>query len=119
MDQHREAAFDIIHEYYYALPNNGYLNHGLLSCEKRYKEAIDCALIGVKRLILTLEFMSIESNDPRIMSRINFYDEVQSELYEIQANKRELTLDELKEVLKKWKQQSIKIALKQKLKTEE
>ena len=119
MDQHREAAFDIIHEYYYALPNNGYLNHGLLSCEKRYKEAIDCALIGVKRLMLTLEFMSIESNDPRIMSRINFYDEVQSKLYEIQANNREITLEELKEVLKKWKQQSIKIALKQKLKTEE
>ena len=91
MDQHREAAFDIIHEYYYALPNNGYLNHGLLSCEKRYKEAIDCALIGVKRLMLTLEFMSIESNDPRIMSK----------LYEIQANNREITLEELKEVLKK------------------
>ena len=45
--------------------------------------------------------MSIESNDPRIMSRINFYDEVQSKLYEIQANNREITLDELKEVLKK------------------
>jgi hypothetical protein len=55
MDQHRKAALEIIHEYYYALPNNGYLNHGLLSCDRRYKEAIDCALIGVKRLILMLE----------------------------------------------------------------
>ena len=119
MDQHRDKAFEIIHEYYYALPNNGYLNHGLLSCEKRYKEAIDCALIGVKRLILTLEFMSTESNDPAIMGRINFYDEVQSKLYEIQANNRGITLDELKEAFKKWKQQHIKIAQNQKLKIEE
>ncbi len=74
--QHRKAALEIIHEYYYALPNNGSLNHGLMSCDRRYKEAIQCALTGVKRLILTLEFISTESNDPRIMSRINIYDKV-------------------------------------------
>ena len=86
MDQHRKAALEIIHEYYYALPNNGYLNHGLMSCDRRYKEGIQCALIGVKRLILTLEFILLESNDPRIMSRINFYDKVQDELYKMQAD---------------------------------
>ena len=83
MDQYRNTALEIINEYYYSLPNNGSLNHGLMSCDKRYKEAVECALIGVNRLILTLEFMSIESNDPAIMNRINFYDGVQSELYVI------------------------------------
>jgi hypothetical protein len=95
MDQHRKAALEIIHEYYYALPNNGYLNHGLLSCDKRYKEATQCALIGVKRIILILEFMSTESNDPAIMGRINFYDKVQDELYKIQANNHKMKLNEL------------------------
>jgi len=43
MDKHREAALEIIHKYYYTLPNNGYLNSGINSCESRYKEAIECA----------------------------------------------------------------------------
>ena len=73
VDQHRKAALEIIHEYYYALPNNGYLNHGLMSCDRRYKEGIQCALIGLKRLMLTLEFILIESNDPRIMDRIDLW----------------------------------------------
>jgi hypothetical protein len=94
MDQHRKAALEIIHEYYYALPNNGYLNHGLLSCDKRYKEATQCALIGVKRIILILEFMSTESNDPAIMGRINFYDKIQDELYKIQADNSKAAVDE-------------------------
>jgi predicted nucleic acid-binding OB-fold protein len=98
MNQHRKAALEIINEYYYALPNNGYLNHGLLSCDRRYKEATQCALIGVKRIILILEFMSTESNDSAIMDRINFYDKVQDELYKIQADNSKMTLDELPEV---------------------
>ena len=44
-------ARQLINNFYYQLPNNGYLNEGLLSCEKRYKEAIDCALICVDRII--------------------------------------------------------------------
>jgi hypothetical protein len=98
MEQHRRVALEIIHEYYYALPNNGSLNHGLMSCDRRYKEAIQCALIGLKRLILTLEFILTESNDPRIMSRINIYDKVQDELYKMQADNSKVTLDELPEV---------------------
>ena len=72
-----------------------------MSCERRYKEAIDCALIGVQRLILTLEFMSLESNDPRIMSRINLYDEVQTELYKIKDGDSKLSLNEWMEIFKK------------------
>jgi hypothetical protein len=101
MSPHQKAAHEIIHEYYFMLPNNGSLNHGLLSCHKRYKEAVQCALVGIKRLILTLEFMSTESNDPAIMDRINFYDEVQSELYKIKDGDSKLSWDDLIEVFKK------------------
>jgi len=101
MSPHQKAAYEIIHEYYFMLPNNGSLNHGLLSCNKRYKEAVQCALVGIKRLILTLEFMSIESNDPAIMDRINFYDEVQSEVYKIKDGDSKLSWDDLIEVFKK------------------
>jgi hypothetical protein len=105
MDQHQKAAHEIIHEYYFMLPNNGYLNHGLLSCDRRYKEAVQCALISLKRLILTLEFMSVESNVPAIMDRINFYDKVQDELYKIQADNSRMTLDELPKVFNSNEQQ--------------
>jgi len=95
IDQYRKAALEIINEYYYALPNNGYINHGLLSCDRRYKEGIQCAIIGVKRIILILEFMSTESNDPAIMGRINFYDKIQDELYKIQADNSGIKLNDL------------------------
>jgi hypothetical protein len=101
MSPHQKAAHEIIHEYYFMLPNNGSLNHGLLSCHKRYKEAVQCALVGIKRLILTLEFMSTESNDSAIMDRINFYDEVQSEVYKIKDGDSKLSWDDLIEVFKK------------------
>jgi hypothetical protein len=105
MSPHQKAAHEIIHEYYYALPNNGSLNHGLMSCDRRYKEAVQCALIGIKRLISTLEFMSVESNDPAIMDRINFYDKVQDELYKMQADNSKVTLDELPKVFNNNEQQ--------------
>ena len=101
MSPHQNAAYEIIHDYYFILPNNGSLNNGLMSCERRYKEAIDCALIGVQRLILTLEFILLESNDPRIMSRINLYDEVQTELYKIKDGDSKLSLNEWMEIFKK------------------
>jgi hypothetical protein len=110
MDQYRKAALEIIHDYYFMLPNNGSLNSGINSCDRRYKEAIQCALIGVKRLILTLEFISVESNDPRIMSRINIYDKVQDELYKMQADNSRMTLDELPKVFNNNEQQYTNIS---------
>ena len=101
MSPHQNAAYEIIHDYYFILPNNGSLNNGLMSCERRYKEAIQCALIGVERLISTLEFMSVELNDPAIMDRINFYDKVQDELYKMQADNSKVTLNEWMEIFKK------------------
>jgi len=101
MTPHQKAAHEIIHEYYFILPNNGTLKVGINSCESRYNEAVDCALIGVKRLILTLEFMLIENNDSYVIDRINFYDEVQSELYKIKNDGGKLSWNELIEVFKK------------------
>ena len=101
MSPHQKAAHEIIHEYYFMLPNNGSLNSGINSCDSRYKEAIECALICVKKIILTLEFILIESNDPAIMDRINFYDEVQAELYKIKEGNGGVSFDELIEVFKK------------------
>jgi hypothetical protein len=101
MDKHREAALEIIHKYYYTLPNNGYLNSGINSCESRYKEAIECALICVERIISTLEFISIELDDPAIMGRINAYDGIQNELHKIKSSRNKMTLDEFPTVLNK------------------
>ena len=101
MSPHQKAALELIHDYYFMLPNNGSLNSGINSCDSRYKEAIECALIGVKRIILTLEFMTIESDAAFIMDRINFYDEVQAELYKIKDGDSKLSWDNLMEVFKK------------------
>jgi hypothetical protein len=101
MTPHQKAAHEIIHDYYFMLPNNGSLNSGINSCDSRYKEAIECALIGVKRIILTLEFMSVESDAAFIMDRINFYDEVQAEVYKIKDGDSKLSWDNLIEVFKK------------------
>ena len=101
MAPHKKAAYEIIHEYYFMLPNNGYMYGGCNSCDSRYKEAIDCALLSVKRIILTLEFMLFENNDSYVMDRINFYDEVQSELYKIKNSDSKLSWEDLMEVFKK------------------
>ena len=101
MTPHQKAAHEIIHEYYFMLPNNGSLNSGINSCESRYKEAIECALIGVKRLILTLEFMLMEPNSDFVMDRINFYDVVLAELYTIKDGDSKLSWNELIEIFKK------------------
>ena len=101
MTPHQKEAHEIIHEYYFMLPNNGYMYGGCNSCDSRYKEAIDCALLSVKRIILTLEFMSIEPNSDFVMDRINFYDEVQSELYKIKNSDSKLSWEDLMEVFKK------------------
>ena len=101
MTPQQKAAHEIIHDYYFMLPNNGYMYGGCNSCDSRYKEGIECALLSVKRIILTLEFMSVESDAAFIMDRINFYDEVQAELYKIKDGDSKLSWDDLIKVFKK------------------
>lgn len=44
-------ARQLINDFYYQLPNNGSHKEGLLSCEKRYNEAITCALVCIDHMI--------------------------------------------------------------------
>ena len=101
MTPHQKAALELIHDYYFMLPNNGSLNEGINSCDSRYREAIYCALVCVKKIILTLEFMAVESDAAFIMDRINYYDEVQSELFKAQSRNGGVSFDDLIEVFKK------------------
>ena len=101
MTPNKKAALELIHDYYFMLPNNSSLNSGINSCESRYKEGIECALVCVKKIILTLEFMSVERDAAVIIDRINYYDEVQAELYKIKQGNSGVSFDELIEVFKK------------------
>ena len=44
-------ARNLINKFYYQLPNNGFLKEGLLSCDRRYKEAITCAIVCVNEIL--------------------------------------------------------------------
>lgn len=50
----QQQARDIVHSFYYALPNNG-SQEGLNSTTARYREAIDCALISIDITIKALQ----------------------------------------------------------------
>lgn len=96
MTPHQKAALEFIHDYYFLLPNNGSLNEGINSCEARYREATYCALVCVKKIIEALEAHSWQNRH-----EIEHYNEVQSELFKIQAGNSAVSLDELLEIYKK------------------
>ena len=76
-------AKNLINKFYYQLPNNGYLNEGLLSCDRRYKEAITCAIICVDEIINLLG--DITNNE------IDYWESVKQELIQIQNDNRSTT----------------------------
>jgi hypothetical protein len=47
----KAEAHDLVLSFYYSLPNNGSLNHGINSCESRYKEGVVCAMVAVNKII--------------------------------------------------------------------
>lgn len=47
----KDKAKDLINKFYYSLPNNGFINEGINSCESRWKEAVTCALIAVDEML--------------------------------------------------------------------
>jgi len=55
---HKQKALDLIHSFYYALPNNG-STQGINSTTTRYQEAIQCALIAVNEIVEELDKDSI------------------------------------------------------------
>jgi hypothetical protein len=59
----KAEAQDLVLTFYYSLPNNGSLNHGINSCESRYKEAVMCAKLSLERIILALEAHSWQNRD--------------------------------------------------------
>ena len=76
-------ARNLINKFYYQLPNNGYLNEGLLSCDRRYKEAITCAIVCVN------EILNINSID-KDYDLSNYWEKVKQELIQIQNDKVEV-----------------------------
>jgi hypothetical protein len=48
--QERRYAEELVREFFYALPNNGYLYEGLNSVESRWQEARKCALIALTHI---------------------------------------------------------------------
>jgi len=52
----KEKAKEFVDMFYYMLPNNGYLDLGINSCDSRYKEGIKCARKCVKEIIKALDF---------------------------------------------------------------
>lgn len=46
----KEKALDLIHSFYYALPNNG-SSQGINSTTRRYQEAIRCALVALRETV--------------------------------------------------------------------
>lgn len=77
-------ARNLINKFYYQLPNNGYLNYGLMSCEKRYREATTCAIICVEEIKATLYNYGEPSYELQNMDReFAYWDRVQDELIQI------------------------------------
>ena len=99
MSNIKQEAIAIINQYYYMLPNNGYINHGLLSCNNRYKEATYCAIIGVDRIIMVLKSMALDSNDPNIVSKIKFYNDVLVELDQMKQSQIGITKNDWGETI--------------------
>ena len=96
MTPHQKGALELVHDYYFLLPNNGSANEGINSCEARYKEAIYCALVCVKKIIEALQAHSWQNRQ-----EIEHYNEVLSELFKIQAGNSAVSLDELLKIYKK------------------
>jgi hypothetical protein len=76
-------ARQLINDFYYQLPNNGSLKEGLLSCERRYNEAITCALICIDKMIMIAHWGGIIDNEVEDGSK-EYYIIIKEELIQIQ-----------------------------------
>jgi hypothetical protein len=81
-------ARNLINKFYYQLPNNGSLDRGLLSCDRRYKEAITCALICIDEMIRIAPWGGDIDNEIEDGSK-EYYIKVKQELIQIQNDKVE------------------------------
>ena len=83
MLENQTPARNLINKFYYQLPNNGSLNEGLLSCDRRYKEATTCSLICIDELIRIAPWGGDIDNEIEDGSK-EFYMKVKEELIQIQ-----------------------------------
>lgn len=83
-------ARQLINDFYYQLPNNGSLKEGLLSCERRYNEAIICALVCIDKMITIAPWGGVIDNEIEDGSK-EYYIKVKEELIQIQNDNRSTT----------------------------
>ena len=76
-------ARQLINDFYYQLPNNGSLKEGLLSCERRYNEAITCALVCIDKMIMIASWGGVIDNEVEDGSK-EYYIIIKEELIQIQ-----------------------------------
>ena len=81
-------ARNLINKFYYQLPNNGSLNQGLMSCERRYNEAITCAIICVDEILNDYEEFPY-----KIQLGKDHWNEVKQELIQIQYEQNKTNQD--------------------------
>ena len=79
-------ARNLINKFYYQLPNNGLLNEGLLSCDRRYKEATGCAIICVNEIIDTLnrDIRDLDVRGSVLLDLIEYWRGIENDLIQIQ-----------------------------------
>ena len=82
-------ARQLINDFYYQLPNNGSLKEGLLSCERRYNEAIICALICIDKMITIASWGGVIDNEVEDGSK-EYYIKIKEELIQIRDDKMEI-----------------------------
>ena len=76
-------ARQLINDFYYQLPNNGFLKEGLLSCEKRYNEAIICALVCIDKMITIAPWGGVIDDEIEHGSK-EYYMKIKDDLIQIQ-----------------------------------
>jgi hypothetical protein len=82
-------ARQLINDFYYQLPNNGFLKEGLLSCERRYNEAIICALVCIDKMITIAPWGGVIDNEVEDGSK-EYYIKIKEELIQIQNDQMEI-----------------------------
>ena len=79
-------ARQLINDFYYQLPNNGSLKEGLLSCERRYNEAIICALVCIDNMIKIAPWGGVIDNEVEEGSK-EYYMKLKEELIQIRDDR--------------------------------
>jgi len=82
----KEKARELVHSFYYALPNNG-STEGINSTTRRYQEGIRCALISVEQIIDEYQSISdlestlvVSGQVMSIVDKIVYWNEVKQEI---------------------------------------